>query len=427
MSTKTYSTAFHFILGLFSFSICLIPKLAPVFIILFFVAVGYGIFTKKLKLRFNWFFVSIILLYFIYIIGILYSKDLDLGIKYAEYKLSFLLVPLMFSIQPTFKISIKLPALGLALGTIIAGIIGFVNAFSCYETYPYVVQCFTSSNISPIHHPSYFSIYLLIAIILIWQLFKNDQRRLVRIGVVFYTIYASFMYLLCLSMAGLLFILVLGIVFGFLWLRKRFNLLIAGIGIVLLPILLVIISSTIPGLAEDIDATKKSVNEYVFNRDTFLDKMSKQAEINGNETRLVMWTVTFELIKQYPFGAGTGSLDVITSKKLKEYNLDDFASKNYNPHNQFLQTTLEIGIIGLIVLLCIFYFGFRIAVKHRSKILFVLLFAFCFNSLFESMFQRQSGIYFFTFWVCLLVVYLNNAIYDKNKLSIDNSNEILMK
>ncbi len=423
MSTKTYSTAFHVILGLFSFSICLIPKLTPVCIILFFLVVGYGIITKKLKLRFNSFFTSIILLYFIYIIGIIYSKDLDLGIKYAEYKLSFLLIPLMFSIQPTFKISIKLPALGLALGTIIAGIIGFVNAFNCYETYPYIVPCFTSSNISPIHHPSYFSIYLLIAMLLIWNQFKNDQRRLVRMGVVLYTIFASFMYLLCLSMAGLFFILVLGIVFGFLWLRKKFNLLIAGITIVLLPILLAIISSITPGLAEDIDATKKSVNEYVFNNNTFLDKMSKQEEINGNETRLIMWTVTFELIKQYPFGAGTGSLDVITSKKLKEYNLDDFSSKNYNPHNQFLQTTLEIGIIGLIVLLSIFYFGFRIAVKYRSKILFVLLFAFCFNSLFESVFQRQSGIYFFTFWACLLVVYLNNIIDFKNK----SSNEFSLK
>lgn len=415
MSTKNYSVVFHSILGLFSLVICLLPNLTPLCIILFILCVGYGFGTKKLAFKFNWFFAAIVLLYMLYLVGIFYSKDVNLGLRYAEYKLSFLIIPLVFSFKSNFKISFKMPAIGLALGTVIAGVIGFYNAFNCYETYPYVIPCFTSSNISPIHHPSYFSIYLLIAIMTLWAAYKNDNRRFVRITIVLFTVYAFSMYLLCLSMAGLLFLMVLGAVALFLWLRKKMNTLIAGLLVVIMPVTFIFVATKTPGLAEDIDATKASFNEYLFDQSTFLERMSTAPEINGNETRLIMWMVTLDLIKRHPMGAGTGSLDILLANELNRHKLYDFASKSYNPHNQFLQTTLEIGILGFILLSLIYYFGFKIALNYRSKILFVLLFSFLFNSLFESMFQRQSGIYFFTFWGCLMVTYLVNSTVNVNQ------------
>jgi len=416
MNLKNYSRLFHWILGIFSFFICLLPKLVPIAIILLIITVVIGLKLKYIKGKLYPLFTILILFYFAYIVGILFSLDTALGLKYAEYKLAFLLLPLVFSIEPKFELSIKLPAFGLVIAIIIASVMGFINSFYCYESYPYILPCFTSSNISPIHHPSYFSIYLLVGVFAIWAGFKNDKRRIIKSALVFYTVFSFIMYVLCFSLAGFLCLIFLGAIFSFLWLNKKVKIFFASLITLSIPIILFFIANFTTGLGDEISITAKSIKEYIVDSDSFLDKKAKQSEINGNETRLIMWTVSVELIKEYPFGAGTGSLDILIENKLRSYGLNDFANKNYNPHNQFLQTTLEIGVIGLILLITIFYLGIRFAAQHRSKLLFVLVFAFLINCLFESMFQRQSGIIFYSFWVPLIILWIKDKVKDEENV-----------
>lgn len=80
------------------------------------------------------------------------------------------------------------------------------------------------------------------------------------------------------------------------------------------------------------------------------------------------------------------------------------AERNFNPHNQFLQTGLEIGLLGLAVLLLLLVLVFVRAVRSGDLILTVLTASLVFNCLFESMLQRQSGIVFYTFWICFLIM-----------------------
>jgi O-antigen ligase len=88
--------------------------------------------------------------------------------------------------------------------------------------------------------------------------------------------------------------------------------------------------------------------------------------------------------------------------------LHQFAKKQYNPHNQFLQITLEIGILGILLFFSLFVIGFKIAYKHGNWILAIVLFNLFFNSIFESMLQRQSGIVFYTLLICLISSDLEN-------------------
>lgn len=424
-SLNTYSKVFHWMLGIFSLAICFAPILAPAYIsitiALFVAVILIGLVNKHLKVKFYSLFLVLVLFYLAYVIGVIFSQDFALGLKYLEYKLFFLLIPLAFSVQPKFEISLKLPVIALMISTIAIGVIGFVNAFNCFESYPYVVPCFTSSNISPIHHPSYFSMYLLVAVFTAWTVFKNHSK-MNKVWLVLYTVYAFIMYLLCLSMAGLIFILVLGAIWSFVMFKRRFGNGMAIVFVCLTSITLYFVATHTEALRNEIETTKVSVKEYFADKNGYLETKSKQVEINGNETRLIMWTVTLDLIKENPFGTGTGSLDIIISNRLKEHGLYDFAEKNYNPHNQYFQTALEIGVIGLVLLLFIYYFGLKLAIEFRSKSLFVLVFGFMFNCLFESMFQRQSGIFFFVFWVCLLVVF--NTV---RKYSINRNNESMAK
>jgi hypothetical protein len=66
---------------------------------------------------------------------------------------------------------------------------------------------------------------------------------------------------------------------------------------------------------------------------------------------------------------------------------------------------MEIGVIGLALLLLLIVSAVRFAVRMKNPVLLVLVTVFAFNSLFESMLQRQSGIVFLSFWICLLIVW----------------------
>jgi O-antigen ligase len=106
---------------------------------------------------------------------------------------------------------------------------------------------------------------------------------------------------------------------------------------------------------------------------------------------------------------------------LKHYGQFDLAKQDehgaiqYNPHNQFLQTGLEIGILGLLALLLVVGVSWRIARQHKNYLLMAVLTSLVLNSLFESMLQRQSGIVFYSFWICVLV--MMSTPYLKEKVS----------
>lgn len=75
-----------------------------------------------------------------------------------------------------------------------------------------------------------------------------------------------------------------------------------------------------------------------------------------------------------------------------------------NAHNQYSDTIIAVGIIGLILLFGLFFMPIYLWIKDKNFdiIFFSLLFIIAFNCLFESVFERQMGIMFFTFFYFLL-------------------------
>ena len=118
-----------------------------------------------------------------------------------------------------------------------------------------------------------------------------------------------------------------------------------------------------------------------------------------------MWTASTLEILEHPFGVGTGNVDDFLKKRLLQLGQKNMLEEEYNPHNQFLQSTLEIGIIGLLVLVLLLFFVLKFAFIDSNWLLGILCLNLIFNALFESMLQRQSGIVFFTFWICFFVAH----------------------
>ena len=67
-------------------------------------------------------------------------------------------------------------------------------------------------------------------------------------------------------------------------------------------------------------------------------------QIESNAARIYAWKATLSEIKKHPFGVGTGDINVVLEDHFREKGLEQLAEQNLNPHNQYLQSAMAIGI-----------------------------------------------------------------------------------
>lgn len=411
MKDLEFGKVFNLSLGLLALAFCFAPKLISLFIILQAVLVVVGFIKKQISFELYHQHVFLALFYVAYLIGMIFTNHRDIAFGYAENKLSFLVFPLLFSFKPKFKLYLDMPILGLVVGLSIASIIGLFGAI--YSQIPNLstFQRFTSSNFSSIHHPSYFAMFLLISIFAVVHQYKQKSTLFNLKWIIPYIIFAGIAFVLCLSLAGMLFLFLFLVYLLLRWLYMVINKKIFFLALISIPFFFLLLFSNFPAFKIEFLQTKKSVFEYLESPSKFVREKTRFA--TGNESRLIMWTVSMEKIYENPMGVGTGNVDDHLTGRLKTYKSFDLASKKYNPHNQFLQTTLEIGLIGLVILLLFLGSTLMLARKKNNSLLKFILYTLIFNSLFESMLQRNSGIVFYSFWICLLVVYIRSQSDNK--------------
>lgn len=95
----------------------------------------------------------------------------------------------------------------------------------------------------------------------------------------------------------------------------------------------------------------------------------------------------------------------ILKKYTPEYQAIKHCIKHeLNAHNQFNDTVIAVGILGLMILLSLYIFPILLYIKTKTFdiVFFSFLFIFAFNSFFESVFERQMGIIFFSFFYFIL-------------------------
>ena len=127
----------------------------------------------------------------------------------------------------------------------------------------------------------------------------------------------------------------------------------------------------------------------------------------GSSIRLFQGRVFWELLQQdkkWILGYGFNSSQEYIKTKHKKYNIYP-GFKEYNFHNQYIQTIAELGLMGLIAFSIVFYFIVKNALETKSTwaFLMVLLFATVFMT--ESYLVRQRGIIYFLFYYCLIIKY----------------------
>lgn len=123
-------------------------------------------------------------------------------------------------------------------------------------------------------------------------------------------------------------------------------------------------------------------------------------DFSGLTVRLAEWEGVFTALEgHWWLGHGTGAGHAALSKGYEKIGFQVGLDYNYNAHNQYLETWLHNGLIGLMLLLVFFVLAFSTAWQQQNwlALWFVVFIMLCMLS--ESMLLRHRG-------VLLLAVYL---------------------
>lgn len=397
-----YQRFYEGYLGLFALVMLVAPKLIALLFIGFVPLIIVGMTRKKLRFGLQLLPLLFMLFYFGYLVYALATRHPDLAGRYIENKLSFILLPLFLSFRTKEKFSFRLFTCGFLAGVAFLVIESFIGSFITYAA-KHDYHSFLSGEFSKRHHPSYTAVYYITAIGLVWYGFRERWRGFSLWRVLLATGLLVVSYGLCLSLAGILYGFAAA---GFVFLRfiyRRFGKWVALGAAAITPLLIYGMIVGIPQFQGEWANAKQYADEYVKDPEAFV--RNKHYPMSGSEVRLVMWTTAAQIAADYPLGVGTGNVDEVLTAYLNRMGQTELAKMEYNPHNQYLQTAVELGWLGLLLLIAILVVGCIRAWKYRNGILLLVVTNLAFNMLFESMLQRQSGIVFYTFVICLFYLY----------------------
>lgn len=310
---------------------------------------------------------------FILVVGLLYSTDLNLGLKVLEGNLSFLGIPLIFSrLHRVDENLFRKVFYWFRLGLFCACLICLINAIKVYvETQN--IQSFFFYSLTDIigYQPTYFAYYLIFTIT--------------------YWLYISYY-----QLTGIHSIMKsIGIVFLF------FMLMLTGGQTAFVSILLIFSFFILKFLVEDKSKEKRRVAALVglmlvgMFLTTLIDKGERGLAQNDAWDRLIVWESAIKATPNLLVGVGTGDYKTTLNEYYLAHDLSRFADENYNSHNQFIQLLFTNGILGVISLTLLIGRPLYLSAKNHNLIGILFVFPFLIYGITEVFLGRYQGIVFF--------------------------------
>ncbi len=343
-----------------------------------------------------------IILFGFYSIGLIFTTNFEYGFKDIETRLTFLLFPLLFGLtKRSGPINIKPVIYGLVLGCVVAVVLCYFNALVCFVNKGYV-ECFEGVRLANNIHPTYLALYFISAATFCVISISSGKTSLLT------RVYAICLVILFLHMVYRLYSLgpwiglvgmLVTLLYAFLYFRKRQKLFIIGVVVFMLVAFIAVLK--LDFIRSDYQKVSKELSLYFDNPEEYLE--ANQNDTQSINARIIIWSTSISLIKKHPFGVGTGDgkdklLSYYESKGMQVY-----AERKLNPHSQYLQTAISIGIAGMVFLITTFGYYIRMGLKNKNYYLIALVSLFAVACLFESVLERQWGIVFFMFFLSLLL------------------------
>lgn len=245
-------------------------------------------------------------------------------------------------------------------------------------------------------HAVYYSCMVLMAFILVMAFTKirfiksNEQYRVLLIITLLYLLVLLFLLKSAVILIGLM--LIIGSYGAYHLFKARYKL---GTGRMVFLVSLSIVLMTAFGFR---------VLDKIGDRGNFLSYNFTEpggGQWNVVNLRIAKWDITLRAISEHWLsGIGPGNIHPILDSYYNKYNFKVALIEHYNPHNQFLDTFLTLGVIGFFIILSIYAFSFYYSFKRTDLVWFLFMVGFTFFSMSESTLAVNKGIIFFTFFTC---------------------------
>ena len=342
--------------------------------------------------------IAFFLLYLLHLVSIFYTENSSEGWNDLRLKISFLLLPLFMMTVQFINNEQRIFILKLfAILMMIMALTDLTHAFLEYfvsgnqEIFYYIHLPYLLA--SKVHYVAWY--YSLAIFVSIYHLISSHSNR----ALWFLGLLILLFSLILLSSRAFILAFIVVFILTFLKLFK-----IAKLSRLMWTKILSIVALFIFFLVF-IPSTNLRLNDTVVE----LQKMFGYDTPKQTNPRVYIWRYGADLIVKNPiFGFGLGDAKGELGAALEscdamfwngERNVP-IKNKNYNFHNQFMQTWAEVGIFGFLILLFIMIHPFMLKNSHPLFLIFVgLTFIGCLT---ESMFERQAGVVLFAFMYPLL-------------------------
>ncbi len=374
----------------------------PPFIVLF-AASTLPFWKGKKLIHLKWVVVSLALLFVVYAISFIGATNKTQGTLLLTTKLSFLIFPLLALVMTSgFKIAATGIKWGFIIGSGISMLFSLVRAVVAEGGFS--GDAFHASRYGWNMHASYLALIFIFACVLLFtdKSTSNWQKsRTFQIG--------KWMFLM-LTIISIFYLRSLGAfvcvaaIFGALPIWKslesrnwKWLLTLPAYGLIFF-----IGLKSSPRISNDVNASINYLSIWSESPQLFIE--NNVNNIESNTVRLVVWTISFNMIADNPFGVGMGDENDLLSREYYKHRYTGYAERHLNPHQQFLQTGISIGWIGIILLAILFVQLIIVAYRTRHLALFLGSICIAVSCLFESMLERQVGVIFLSILVFYVAI-----------------------
>ncbi|WP_420571270.1 O-antigen ligase family protein [Kordia sp.] len=327
---------------------------------------------------------SLIIFFGVLLFSLLYTTEFYKGQKVVVRSLPILLFALSFLLMRQFSKKdihkiLKYYVVGCALSILYSFLVAFIN----YADNPLpITEGFTYFTLALDFHPSYFALYIIFAFCIFVSIFDWTSKTKRWIPIITW------------------FLLLLFILF----LRSR-----APLIILLSVTILMLLKKVKKQIAFTIVAVL--LIPALFYIQDILELISQGRSITLSlADRFHIWSSATDIIKENVFlGVGVGDYQVALDKQYFLTGFDKGIDEKFNCHNQYLQTFLSVGLIGLLSLLSIFFFIFKKGIQSKSFLPFYFLICISILMFFDSVLILQHGVYFFSFFAVILLKFKHNS------------------
>ncbi len=376
-------------------------SLAVIFIFLFWV-LGTDFKRKYSEIKNNYFILAIFIFILYSIIAVLWSSDKFFAIEYVKKYYHFLIIPIIFTSLKKEYIDKVFSAF--LLGMLISEITSYGIFFELWTK-----QGVSPNDPSPFMDHSNYSTYLAFTVfILMHKIIYTDDLKWKFAYSIFFLFSTSNLFLNGGRTGQFSFLIALCLI-GFLNFKNKIK----------ATILFLILGTTIFISAYNISPVFKDRFDY-FLHDIEVMVYEKDFS-NSFSLRVALWISGLEASKDnLIFGSGIGDERDNAKYMLQKFNIknDSFKQDTENSidfHNMFVQYLVQLGILGLIILITIFYFIFKVKIKdktYKNLLLIFLILYFCHSMLGNSFHINQSMVLFALF----SSVFITISKYEEIKL-----------